>query len=254
MSKSAYVNGTVVPSNWVNNVFGGGSKHSWAASTAYSIGQLINVSDDIYRCIVAGTSDSSAPSWPGSPTVREQVTDNTVTWEYFEGHLHDGLDADGSAPKVLLTSGAEVTGLLPAANINIESGTFGAKVTNTYLASEATFDIDWIKFGSFVALILPGLSENAAANDELRIAPATSFPSAIVAPSGEGRTVHMVAENELCLVPAVIGIGDSTSTPWIVRIANVVTPTTVEFVQYDYQGFTSSGIKGWTQQTLIYTV
>src|SRR6185436_15769925 len=53
----------------------------WAASTAYVVGDVVKplVSNGhLYRCVVAGTSGGSAPSWT---TVHGQVTvDNTATW------------------------------------------------------------------------------------------------------------------------------------------------------------------------------
>lgn len=54
---------------------------SWAASTAYSVGDVVKpVSGNgyIYRCYTAGTSAGSEPTW--STTVGDTNADNTVEW------------------------------------------------------------------------------------------------------------------------------------------------------------------------------
>lgn len=54
---------------------------TWAASTAYSVGQVVRPTTGngrLYMCIVAGTSAGTEPTWP--TTSRATVTDNTATW------------------------------------------------------------------------------------------------------------------------------------------------------------------------------
>lgn len=54
---------------------------AWQASTAYSVGDIVRptvANGHIYKCIVAGTSGASEPTWP--TTADLQVVDNTVTW------------------------------------------------------------------------------------------------------------------------------------------------------------------------------
>jgi microcystin-dependent protein len=120
MSKSAFVSGTTVLSKWLNSIFGGGAAAPWAANTAYAVGFLIAVTGGkVFRAIVAGTTGSSQPTWPS--TIRDTVTDGGVTWELFKGHLHDNGEMDGSCPKVDLTSANEVTGVLPAANVDLST-------------------------------------------------------------------------------------------------------------------------------------
>ena len=52
---------------------------AWAASTAYSLADIVRNSGNVYKCIKAGTSDGSGgPSGEG-----DEIVDNTVTWEYI---------------------------------------------------------------------------------------------------------------------------------------------------------------------------
>jgi hypothetical protein len=63
---------------------------AWAASTAYSAGQLARQlaaptagSERVFACIVAGTSGGSEPTW--TTTQGAKTTDNTVTWQEVTG-------------------------------------------------------------------------------------------------------------------------------------------------------------------------
>lgn len=51
---------------------------SWAANTAYALGQIVAASSSLFKCVAAGTSGASAPSWSNSKMTI--TTDNTVTW------------------------------------------------------------------------------------------------------------------------------------------------------------------------------
>lgn len=56
----------------------------WEATTAYSVGdrvQPVGGNGYVYECTVAGTSDSSEPTWPVPPSgYGTTVTDDGVTW------------------------------------------------------------------------------------------------------------------------------------------------------------------------------
>lgn len=55
---------------------------SWAASTAYSLGDIViptTPNGFKYKVTTAGTSNSTEPTWPTS--IGGSVVDNTVTWE-----------------------------------------------------------------------------------------------------------------------------------------------------------------------------
>ncbi len=65
-----------------------------ANSTAYAVGDIVRpaiANGHLYICVVAGTSDSSAPSYP--TTHRATVADGTVTWAEFGTHIVT-FDAD----------------------------------------------------------------------------------------------------------------------------------------------------------------
>jgi hypothetical protein len=126
MSQTGFANGTIIKSKWLNSVFGFGTGTIWQSNTAYEAGDVLRtVAGEILRALNNGTSGSVEPTAPG--TLRGTVTDNDIVWELFGGHLHDGGSRDGSAPKVLLTSAAEVSGTLPVANQveHVHSGAVG---------------------------------------------------------------------------------------------------------------------------------
>ncbi|MBF0161612.1 MAG: hypothetical protein HQL88_04915 [Magnetococcales bacterium] len=52
---------------------------TWAATTAYTVGQIVKptTGTHFYKCKVAGTSGASAPTWKTDGT---DTTDGTVTW------------------------------------------------------------------------------------------------------------------------------------------------------------------------------
>lgn len=60
---------------------------TWAALTTYSVNDRILVDDQIYRCTVAGTSDSTIPTF--NTTVASNTTDDSVTWTEDSGN--DGV-------------------------------------------------------------------------------------------------------------------------------------------------------------------
>jgi hypothetical protein len=65
-----------------------------AVSTAYSVGAIVQpatANDHIYLCTVAGTSDSTAPTWP---TNGATVSDNDITWLDLGDFSAIALDTD----------------------------------------------------------------------------------------------------------------------------------------------------------------
>ncbi len=60
------------------------TRTSWVASTAYSVGDIVvptaaSENGFTYKCTVAGTSASSAPTWP--TTISGTVSDGGATWQ-----------------------------------------------------------------------------------------------------------------------------------------------------------------------------
>lgn len=63
----------------------------WQASRAVRVGTVVKRSNDptgtttgaqAWRCTTAGTTGSSEPSWPASPSIGTTQSDGTVTWTY----------------------------------------------------------------------------------------------------------------------------------------------------------------------------
>ena len=54
---------------------------AWAASTSYSLGDIVQAitwNDTLFECVVAGTSAGSEPTW--NTGIGVETTDNTATW------------------------------------------------------------------------------------------------------------------------------------------------------------------------------
>lgn len=65
---------------------GTGAATAWAISTAYSVGNYVSQSGNTYICTTAGTSaGSGGPASTASTSRRAAITDNTVTWSFYDG-------------------------------------------------------------------------------------------------------------------------------------------------------------------------
>lgn len=180
MAKTRFVNGNDFTPQLANRIYGGGDAATWQAGTAYGLGQLIeDANGKCWRCIVAGTSGGSAPTWPGAPTVRQQVTDGSVTWEHYQGMLCDGREVDGSQPKVLLTGGAEITGVLPLSNLatltsdEVQDGSVvGGSSVSDALTTTYNRIVDWEQASMpFLSLLLYGCKIEKQASVVLQVQP-----------------------------------------------------------------------------------
>jgi hypothetical protein len=81
-SGGGYTTGGVTLANCTITVVDDSALTAWAASTAYQVGQvrrpLAGANGYVYRCVVAGTSGGSAPTWP--TVVGREVTDGSCVW------------------------------------------------------------------------------------------------------------------------------------------------------------------------------
>ncbi len=106
----------------------------WAALTAYTYGQIVRPAVGngfLYRCVVAGTSGGSAPSFP--TVVGETVVDSGVTWACL-----------GDAALVFTSDTAQWTSATFTADYAViydtQSGTPSAEpliVLNTFAAAQS---------------------------------------------------------------------------------------------------------------------
>jgi len=85
---------------------------SWQANTEYSVGALVKqatqpsdwVNRRVFRCIQAGTSGSSEPSWNLGKV--STTNDNTVVWQEVTGNSAYGWSAAGPTLRLFLNGGA----------------------------------------------------------------------------------------------------------------------------------------------------
>lgn len=62
--------------------FGYPTYPAWSPNTAYNVGTRVTVNGNIYQCVIAGTSGTTAPSETSTGLLN--ITDGTVTWQYVD--------------------------------------------------------------------------------------------------------------------------------------------------------------------------
>jgi len=67
------------------------SQPAWKPSTAYSVGNQVIANGNIYKCTVAGTSGTTAPSHTSGT-----ATDGTVTWQFVSTTTRTDYPPDGT--------------------------------------------------------------------------------------------------------------------------------------------------------------
>jgi len=105
-----------------------------AASTAYTLNQLIGIEDDngkwkMYECTTAGTSAASKPSYPGG--ANEVIADGTAVFTNQNAGMESGA-------KITELSGGSYAAQAVTASLANWAGTQGAGTTTVSTGTEAT--------------------------------------------------------------------------------------------------------------------
>lgn len=67
---------------WADGFQAATTPAAWAADTAYTRGQMVTQSGNIYSCVIAGTSNSTGGPGAETDNTRPRIVDGTVTWQY----------------------------------------------------------------------------------------------------------------------------------------------------------------------------
>jgi hypothetical protein len=106
---------------------------SWAAATAYKVGQLVKPTAGngfVYRCVVAGNSHATTePTWP--TTIGREVLDNTAVWVCAGSFVVKFTCTAPTWPASTITARAGVVYDTTAANKLVCYVDFGADVSST---------------------------------------------------------------------------------------------------------------------------
>ena len=147
------------------------------------------------------------------------------------GHNHEGLDADGSCPKISLESVATIL-----------TGIDGAKITVAFVTIEQTTSFHWVTFDNYVLLHI-GEMIGVSNSVDLEIAPDTVWTSNIL-PLTEQRVNVLVHDSSLW-TPGQLIIPIANNANWILSMQDA---------NNDYQsgGFAAANNKGVGELTVVY--
>ena len=184
---------------------------NWAVSTAYKVGDIVRsviYTGNYYICTVAGTSNSTAPTWTVTGAT---VSDSGVTWQYI------GAGYPGDIFKTASGLAAYIIGLQPTSPENNEVLTLGlagclavAKTTGDTYADGAGV---WINYAT-------GLAVTTAPSYGVYVGTARGY-------NGSGPTVLTVLNLPAALA-ASLSVSGNASVGGTLGVTGATTVTTLE--------------------------
>ena len=145
---TGYTAGGMALGTKTNTITDSSALTAWAATTAYTEGQVRRATTDnghVFRCTVAGTSGGSEPTWV-TGTLRETADGATVKWVEFGSGIVvlDAADTVWSASTITARAAViyEDTGT-PATSSLLGFCDFGAN----FSSSNGDFTIQWAAEG-----------------------------------------------------------------------------------------------------------
>lgn len=161
------------------------------------------------------------------------------------GHIHDGDDADYSAPKVVLTGGNNVSGELPRYYLEgYESGSVAVKITTAHLTVEQTGYLYWEKFGSYTKVLFP---EMTGTSNSVNLEIALQFgqwPTGFTPSAGNTILLPIILYDNSSQVPGVFN--------WVVSPTSVMSFGALNTGVFDLNNFTNTNIKGVSRCVLTW--
>lgn len=180
----------------------------WAAGEAYTVNDWVYPTADeggdyVYKCVVAGTSDSVEPSW--GETVDGDTDDNTCTWRCYENNIY--------SKNIYRYATGEVGGAYQyVGSIDMDETTYADTVLDSALGSSLP-DVDYVPPVEGLTGIISmtsGIIAGFSGKDLYFCEPYKpwawpaeynlSFPDAIVALISLGSTVAVLTEGRPWLV------------------------------------------------------
>ncbi|MCK5450243.1 MAG: hypothetical protein KAI70_00605 [Candidatus Omnitrophica bacterium] len=159
------------------------------------------------------------------------------------GHNHQGLDADGSCPKISITDSVD----------DYLTGTINVDVTSTYFTTPVNVNWTYTKIGNVVHITTEELRGYHATNTELVVTPNTTWPTLILPTLPKGVPVALskqdagTAEERM----GVLWIQTGAADTWQARI----TDSSGELSAFNF-GVGGSAIRAkvFFRQTITYIV
>ena len=170
-----------------------------------------------------------------------------------QGHAHDGADADGSCPRIVLTGAAQVQGILPKANLaDYTSGNVVVRVETPYSDTQQDFTCSFEKFGDIVTFNINAIYVHSTANDELRLTPASgNWPADILPSSGKFvGGLYASKETDEAKGPfrhGALSVSSDSTGAWFCYIDST------SYLVDDDWGFNATSPKGFASQSFNYS-